>query len=169
MIMANVPLESQQNDTLSASSLASYNLGSTSGNTMRSNKPYTAAVRPVQTAKKEASSFDGYPASSGFRAPRTLQPPPGTFYKPPSINREKQAADLVPKTYAAATSNSETGQGDTVKNPNDCDATSSVSSAQLPSPNSSPEDLSQSDVRPVYQRLRPRRLQELENREAHFV
>ncbi|XP_033875523.3 rho GTPase-activating protein 29-like isoform X3 [Acipenser ruthenus] len=169
MIMANVPLESQQNDTLSASSLASYNLGSTSGNTMRSNKPYTAAFRPVQTAKKEASSFDGHPASSCFRAPRTLQPPPGTFYKPPSINREKQAADLVPKTYAAATSNSETGQGDTVKNPNDCDATSSVSSAQLPSPNSSPEDLSQSDVRPVYQRLRPRRLQELENREAHFV
>ncbi|MGH0134805.1 UNVERIFIED_CONTAM: hypothetical protein FKN15_052591 [Acipenser sinensis] len=169
MIMVNVPLESRQNDTLSASSLASYNLGSTSGNTMRSNKPYTAAVRPVLTAKKEACSFDGYPASSCFRAPRTLQPPPGTFYKPPSINREKQAADLVPKTYAAATSNSETGQGNTVKNPNDCDATSSVSSAQLPSPNSSPEDLSQSDVRPVYQRLRPRRLQELENREAHFV
>lgn len=169
MIMANVPQESRQNDTLSASSPASYNLGSTSGNTVLPNKPHTAAVRQVQTAKKEASSFDGYPASSGFRAPRTLQPPPGTFYKPPSINQEKQAADLVPKTYAAATSNSETGQGDTVKNPSDCDATSSVSSAQLPSPNSSPEDLSQSDVRPVYQRLRPRRLQELENREAHFV
>uniref|UniRef100_A0A8C4IVI2 Rho GTPase-activating protein 29 n=1 Tax=Dicentrarchus labrax TaxID=13489 RepID=A0A8C4IVI2_DICLA len=41
-------------------------------------------------------------------------------------------------------------------------------SPQSPPP-SSPEDLSPSESKPVYQRLRPRRMQELEHREAHFV
>uniref|UniRef100_A0AAQ5YLX3 Rho GTPase-activating protein 29 n=1 Tax=Amphiprion ocellaris TaxID=80972 RepID=A0AAQ5YLX3_AMPOC len=62
-----------------------------------------------------------------LRAPRTLQPPPGTFYKPP------------------------------------------VSIISRSPPPSSPDDLSPSETKPIYQRLRPRKVQELEHREAHFV
>lgn len=41
--------------------------------------------------------------------------------------------------------------------------------AMSQSPSSSPEDLGSNQAKPVYQRLRPRRLQEVEHREAHFV
>lgn len=41
--------------------------------------------------------------------------------------------------------------------------------AMSQSPSSSPEELGQNQSKPVYQRLRPRRLQEVEHREAHFV
>ncbi|XP_066547994.1 rho GTPase-activating protein 29 isoform X1 [Amia ocellicauda] len=175
MIMANIPQDSRPNDpgvsSVSPSS-SSYNLGSTSGSTILPNKPYTIAVRPVRTLVRDGNFFDSNPPSSGFRAPRTLQPPPGTFYKPPSSNRAKQPTDLVPKTYATAAKSAGTGPGEEERaaEPTDCEAASPDSGApQPPSPNSSPEELSQSEAKPVYQRLRPRRLQEFEHREAHFV
>uniref|UniRef100_A0A1A7Y8V7 Rho GTPase-activating protein 29 n=1 Tax=Iconisemion striatum TaxID=60296 RepID=A0A1A7Y8V7_9TELE len=48
------------------------------------NRPYTVAVRPSRTLKKEDLSTKYNTVATVFRAPRTLQPPPGTFYKPPT-------------------------------------------------------------------------------------
>lgn len=46
------------------------------------NSPYTATVRPLQTLGCD-SSRSAKDVPIAFRAPRTLQPPPGTFYRPP--------------------------------------------------------------------------------------
>uniref|UniRef100_A0A8C9YUA2 Rho GTPase-activating protein 29 n=1 Tax=Sander lucioperca TaxID=283035 RepID=A0A8C9YUA2_SANLU len=115
--------------------------------TIFSNNPYTVPVKPGWTSKRENYTDHSLSKSSSspnlpltLRAPRTLQPPPGTFYKPPvSIN--SRARTLPNWTTTVSTS----------------------------PPPSSPDDLSPSETKPVYQRLRPRRLQELEHREAHFV
>uniref|UniRef100_A0A673CCH2 Rho GTPase-activating protein 29 n=1 Tax=Sphaeramia orbicularis TaxID=375764 RepID=A0A673CCH2_9TELE len=118
---------------------ASESLPSSSISTIYPNRPYTIAVRPSRTLRREDNVIKGSLITTAFRAPRTLQPPPGTFYKPPSGTKALKNFAL---TNSAATSES-------------------------PSP--SPEELGQNQAKPVYQRLRPRRLQEVEHREAHFV
>nr|XP_015210960.1 PREDICTED: rho GTPase-activating protein 29 [Lepisosteus oculatus] len=155
MIMANIPQEAP----------------SSSGSTILPNKPYTIAVRPGRALKRDGNIFDTNSTTSAFRAPRTLQPPPGTFYKPPSGNKALQTADLVPNTCPATTNSTETRQSlkDSAIAPPESEATSTVSTAQPQSPSSSPENIGQSEAKPVYQRVRARRLQEFEHREAHFV
>ncbi|MBN3323945.1 RHG29 protein, partial [Atractosteus spatula] len=155
MIMANIPQEAP----------------SSSGSTILPSKPYTIAVRPGRALKRDGNIFDTNSTTSAFRAPRTLQPPPGTFYKPPSGNKALQTADLVPNTCPATTNSTETRQSlkDSAIAPPESEATSTVSTAQPQSPSSSPENVGQSEAKPVYQRLRARRLQEFEHREAHFV
>uniref|UniRef100_A0A8C4HWK7 Rho GTPase-activating protein 29 n=1 Tax=Dicentrarchus labrax TaxID=13489 RepID=A0A8C4HWK7_DICLA len=111
---------------LSSSTFSLGTTGSTIG-TIYPSRPYTVAVRPSRTLRRE----DNVSVATAFRAPRTLQPPPGTFYKPPSGSKAKALQNC--------------------------------------SPSSSPEELGQNQAKPVYQRLRPRRLQEVEHREAHFV
>uniref|UniRef100_A0AAY4CQS2 Rho GTPase-activating protein 29 n=1 Tax=Denticeps clupeoides TaxID=299321 RepID=A0AAY4CQS2_9TELE len=106
------------------------------------------------STEKEGSVSEYSPVPSVFRPPRTLQPPPGTFYKPP-MGRAKSMTNVVLKANSAEDEeedeeDEEVGQ-------------------ETESPSSSPEELSQSEVKPVYQRLRHRRLQEFEHREAHFV
>uniref|UniRef100_A0A673CI07 Rho GTPase-activating protein 29 n=1 Tax=Sphaeramia orbicularis TaxID=375764 RepID=A0A673CI07_9TELE len=108
---------------------ASESLPSSSISTIYPNRPYTIAVRPSRTLRREDNVIKGSLITTAFRAPRTLQPPPGTFYKPPSGTKAL-------KNF---------------------------------SPSPSPEELGQNQAKPVYQRLRPRRLQEVEHREAHFV
>uniref|UniRef100_A0A3Q0RLN2 Rho GTPase-activating protein 29 n=1 Tax=Amphilophus citrinellus TaxID=61819 RepID=A0A3Q0RLN2_AMPCI len=160
----------------------------------------------IQSSLRESSSSPNL--SLTLRAPRTLQPPPGTFYKPP--NSYSRAATLTNWTTALTTTSTTTTT--TISSPaltttitsssaptspvqlvstspvltsptqrllQTQDSTDSaidagvstsapVSPPQSPPP-SSPDDLSPSENKPVYQRLRPRRLQELEIREAHFV
>uniref|UniRef100_A0A3Q3FKZ3 Rho GTPase-activating protein 29 n=1 Tax=Labrus bergylta TaxID=56723 RepID=A0A3Q3FKZ3_9LABR len=134
-----------------------------------------------------------------LRAPRTLQPPPGTFYKPPvSLNSRARTLPNWTTTITTITTTTSNASSLTPTNPaegvttpptvtssphaprlqrqDSTDSTTelkvstsdTLSPPQSPPP-SSPDDLSPGDNKPVYQRLRPRRLQELEHREAHFV
>ncbi|XP_068427095.1 rho GTPase-activating protein 29-like [Clinocottus analis] len=169
--------------------------------TVFSNSPYTVSVKPGWTSKRENEGDKSVSKSSSspnlltLRAPRTLQPPPGTFYKPPvSFNSRARTlpnwtttvtttttttSSLAPSNSAqvvtlspALTSLPQTrlqtqDSTDGVVDPGVLTFTT-LSPPQSPPP-SSPEDLSPSETKPVYQRLRPRRLQELEHREAHFV
>lgn len=192
-----------------AASTASAVPATTDGSTMFSNNPHTVSVQPVWTPKgeNEAGKSVSEPRSSPnlpltLRQPRTLQPPPGTFYKPPaSINSRDRTlpnwtssvttvTSTTPTTTATTSLLSPTEPAEVVTSPPALtsppqtrlptqDSTDSaidpglstsatVSPAQSPPP-SSPDDLSPSAIKPVYQRLRSRRLQELEHREAHFV
>uniref|UniRef100_A0AAQ6AAT9 Rho-GAP domain-containing protein n=1 Tax=Amphiprion ocellaris TaxID=80972 RepID=A0AAQ6AAT9_AMPOC len=132
-----------------------------------------------------------------LRAPRTLQPPPGTFYKPPvsiisrartlpnwtttvtTITTTTSTSSLAPTNHAQVVSPSPALTTPTQTRLRSQDSTDSaidpgvstsatLSPSQSPPP-SSPDDLSPSETKPIYQRLRPRKVQELEHREAHFV
>uniref|UniRef100_A0A8C7QAH2 Rho GTPase-activating protein 29 n=1 Tax=Oncorhynchus mykiss TaxID=8022 RepID=A0A8C7QAH2_ONCMY len=134
---------------------------------------------------------------TAFRPPRTLQPPPGTFYKPPSGSKDKVLGDAPQKKRAEAANSAEEEEQeddddedeeeeeeemglevsvdepsvdeDNMDEDTEAPQQAAGSSLSLPqSPSSSPEDLSD-ETKPVYQRLRARRLQEFEHREAHFV
>lgn len=183
--------------------------------TVFSNSPYTMSVKPTWTSKRDNDSENSAVESSSspklpltLRAPRTLQPPPGTFYKPPaSVNSRARTlpnwtttvttvtttttSALAPTTtttasssfapssspHVASSSSPLTSPKQTKLQTQDStdsaidpgvSTSSTLSPPQSPSP-SSPDDLSPSETKPVYQRLRPRRHQELEHREAHFV
>lgn len=167
--------------------------------TVFSNNPYTVSGKPGWTSKRENDADNSVgPSSSSpnlmltLRAARTLQPPPGTFYKPPvSINSRARTLPTWTATTTTTTSSTAPTNSAQVVAPSPAltslprtrlqtqDSTDSVidpgvstfttlSPPQSPPP-SSPDDLSPSDTKPVYQRLRTRRLQELEHREAHFV
>uniref|UniRef100_A0A671NA07 Rho GTPase-activating protein 29 n=1 Tax=Sinocyclocheilus anshuiensis TaxID=1608454 RepID=A0A671NA07_9TELE len=116
------------------------------------------------------------PVPTAFRPPRTLQPPPGTFYKPPG-SRTKSLTEVELKT-SRATEEEGFGVEVSVDEPEpDLDPEPSpepnahnTDPIPLPqSPSSSSEELGQNETKPVYQRLRSRRMQDLEHREAHFV
>ncbi|XP_066508035.1 rho GTPase-activating protein 29-like isoform X2 [Hoplias malabaricus] len=49
----------------------------------------STTIRPFRASWKDNSQTGEGPIS--FRAPRTLQPPPGTFYKPPSTSRAEKS------------------------------------------------------------------------------
>lgn len=160
-----------------------------------SSSPYAVSLKSVWT-KRELEAENSDPNSSPkpsltLRAPRTLQPPPGTFYKPP-VSANSRARTLPSWTTTVTTtttstiavtsptqsipdqvemSTAETGSPRSLLEAQDSmdsaiDATFSPSQSPPPS---SPDDLSPTENKTVYQRLRPRRLQELEHREAHFV
>ncbi|XP_031720822.1 rho GTPase-activating protein 29-like isoform X1 [Anarrhichthys ocellatus] len=164
-----------------------------------SNNPYTMSVKPGWTSKRENYADGSVSESSSspnlllsLRAPRTLQPPPGTFYKPPlSINSRARTlpnwtttvttttSSLAPTNSAQVVALSSALASPPQTRLQTQDSTdgatdpgvstfATLSPPQSPPP-SSPDDLSPSETKPVYQRLRPRRLQELEHREAHFV
>ncbi|KAJ8357139.1 hypothetical protein SKAU_G00199330 [Synaphobranchus kaupii] len=186
MIVANVPSASVAGDTgkFSVTGPASQAPASSAVSTVSTvstlfpNVPYTVSIRPGRSLRREDNVSESNPFPSAFRAPRTLQPPPGTFYRPPSSGKAKLLTPSGAKSCAVADSSAETGPGaaESVDSCLDCEAppteshplpTTSVSPPQ--SPSQSPENLSPTEAKPVYQRLRPRRLQEFEHREAHFV
>ncbi|XP_054622882.1 rho GTPase-activating protein 29-like isoform X2 [Dunckerocampus dactyliophorus] len=166
--------------------------------TVFSSNPYAVSVKPAWTFmqdNEDDSSSLSLPLT--LRPPRTLQPPPGTFYKPPPTSSSSRARTLpdwtttitaVTNSSATATAATDPERAVPPKAPHTPppptrlqmqDSTdsaidpgvatsASLSPPQSPPP-SSPDDLSPSETKPVYQRLRPRRLQELEHREAHFV
>ena len=166
---------------LSASVPSTLSLGTLS--TLFPNRPYTVAVRPSRTLRREDNVTKYSPIPTAFRAPRTLQPPPGTFYKPPSGNK----AIALPNCASANSAEEEDEEEEDEEEEEDDDdeelgieievsvdepLEEDIEAEQVAmsqSPSSSPEELGQNQGKPVYQRLRPRRLQEVEHREAHFV
>ncbi|XP_061549651.1 rho GTPase-activating protein 29-like isoform X2 [Phycodurus eques] len=135
------------------------------------NNPYVVSVKPAWTFKRDESSSN---SPLTLRPPRTLQPPPGTFYKPP-MSRARTLPDWTTTTTTTATTPTASPSlppkrlqtQDSTDSAIDPGA-ASLSPPQSPPP-SSPDDLSPGETKAVYHRLRPRRLQELEHREAHFV
>lgn len=136
--------------------------------------------------RREGNVSEYNPVPTTFRAPRTLQPPPGTFYKPPAVGRAKSLTEISikPSGPAASANSAEDDDEDdddddeeevleievSVDGPcPDAETQSLEPHSPSQSPSSSPEELNQSETKPVYQRLRSRRLQEFEHREAHFV
>ncbi|XP_007559886.1 rho GTPase-activating protein 29-like isoform X1 [Poecilia formosa] len=171
---------------LSASVPASLNHG-TAGSTISTiypNRPYTVAVRPSRTLKREENVSRNNTIATVFRAPRTLQPPPGTFYKPPSGSKAKGQQNCKLANSAEEDDDDEEEEEEDDDDEEDeeeeelgIEIEVSVDepleevdqAAMSHSPSSSPEEMGQNQTKPVYQRLRPRRLQEVEHREAHFV
>ncbi|KAM9337436.1 rho GTPase-activating protein 29 [Symphorus nematophorus] len=166
---------------LSSSTFSLGNTGSTIS-TLYPNRPYTVAVRPSRTLRREDNVTKFNTVSTAFRAPRTLQPPPGTFYKPPSGSKAKALQNCALANSAEEEDEEDDEDEDeeeeeeeeelgleievSVDEPLEEEA---EQAAMSQSPSSSPEELGQNQAKPVYQRLRPRRLQEVEHREAHFV
>lgn len=215
MIVANLPPASSGiqpvKSTLpvtvsSAATTATEAPTTTTMSTVFPNNSYTVPLKSVRTFKggNETTNSVSEPRSSPklpltLRQPRTLQPPPGTFYKPPA-STSSRAGTLPNWTTTVTTTNNTTTNSTSLLSPtkpaeivtrspvitrpqqtqlqaqdsNDSaidpglPASSTMSPPQSPPP-SSPEDLSHSEIKPVYQRLRSRQLQELEQREAHFV
>ncbi|XP_059200952.1 rho GTPase-activating protein 29-like isoform X2 [Centropristis striata] len=207
MIVANLPPASSGVQPVKATMPVTVSTALTTAtttssvSTMFSSNPYTVSVKPGWTSKRENDTNNPVSESSSspklpltLRAPRTLQPPPGTFYKPPvSINSRARTlpnwtttvttvtttSSLAPTNPAQVVTTSPALTSPPQKRLQTQDSTDSaidpgvstsatLSPPQSPPP-SSPDDLSPSEAKPVYQRLRPRRLQELEHREAHFV
>lgn len=164
---------SEGSNCLSASMPSVLSLGTTIG-PIYPNRPYTVAVRPSRTLKREDGSSKNNTVATVFRAPRTLLPPPGTFYKPPTGSKAPSLQDCRLANSAEEEDEEDEDEEDelgieievSVDEPLEGDG--AVERADM-SPSSSPEELGQNQAKPVYQRLRPRRLQEVEHREAHFV
>ncbi|KAG7229039.1 hypothetical protein INR49_013158, partial [Caranx melampygus] len=205
MIVANLPSASSGAQPVKATvpvTTSSVVSTTSSVSTIFSSSPYAVSVKPTWTSKRENNADISVSESSSspnlpltLRPPRTLQPPPGTFYKPPvSINSRARTIPNWTTTVTTVTTTTSSlppissGQvvtpspaptsppqtrlqtqdsNDSAIDPGGSTSTT-LSPPQSPPP-SSPDDLSPSETKPVYQRLRPRRLQELEHREAHFV
>ncbi|XP_062843467.1 rho GTPase-activating protein 29-like isoform X2 [Trichomycterus rosablanca] len=142
-------------------------LTSSSISILPQNCPYTVTVRPFRTLRRDSSTSERE-VPIAFRAPRTLQPPSGTFYRPPhtypkSSEVEKSAAGsastarttlsvtLVPP-HATLTSSSTT-------------AGTSVTTAKEATPSESHPD----QLISAYQRRRNSSQRSNPHREAHFV
>ncbi|KAM9006797.1 rho GTPase-activating protein 29-like isoform 1-T2 [Sarcophilus harrisii] len=116
----------------------------------------------VPRITEEGCSSNSHPLPV-FRARRTLQPPPGTFYMPHPNNKVKGNEESFSETHTAAPIS--VNQENTVNFVVNSDSPR----RQVNQPKVSPEELRPSDVKPVCQRLRPKRIQDLEQREAQFV
>ncbi|NXV99778.1 RHG29 protein, partial [Fregetta grallaria] len=168
MIVTNVPQENRALESGTAGAVSSScSTGNNSANAIIPSKPYSVSVRSGRTAT-EGNGPDANPLAA-FRAPRTLQPPPGTFYKPPSNKSKQNEEGSFAKACAPVSASSVLHQDNTVKL-----ARSSALPSDDPEQNTneqktSSEDIHPTDLKPTYQRLRPKRIQELEHREAHFV
>uniref|UniRef100_A0A8C1NR21 Rho GTPase-activating protein 29 n=1 Tax=Cyprinus carpio TaxID=7962 RepID=A0A8C1NR21_CYPCA len=115
-------------------------------------KPSEINVVPQSSANRKDGTSQSVGSPISFRVPRTLKPPPGMFYRPPSVSQIRSFDSVSTATttntgavYTTAITICTTA------------ATSTVST-----------ELSPTDSKPLYQRHN-RRMQELEQREAHFV
>nr|XP_033771630.1 rho GTPase-activating protein 29 isoform X2 [Geotrypetes seraphini] len=164
MIMTNISQENLAHESENACAISSYNTGNSTGNAIIADKPYTVPVRSMRMTT-EGNSSDSSPLAA-FRAPRTLQPPPGTFYKPPSIKIKESEEDLSKSD--ATTTNGGLSPDNIQKSVTDSVFTTDTSKQLVGQQKICSEGV-QADGKPTYQRLRPKRMQELEHREAHFV
>ncbi|KFQ36985.1 Rho GTPase-activating protein 29, partial [Mesitornis unicolor] len=168
MIVTNVPQENRALESGTAGALSSScSTGTNSANAILPSKPYSVSVRSGRTAT-EGNGPDANPLAA-FRAPRTLQPPPGTFYKPPSSKSNQSEEGSIAKACAPASASSMLHQDSTVKLARSSALPSGDPEQTTDEQKTSSEDIPPTDLKPPYQRLRPKRIQELEHREAHFV
>ncbi|KAI4806508.1 hypothetical protein KUCAC02_017330 [Chaenocephalus aceratus] len=178
-IVASLPTEGT---ALDASNLSASvpNSSLSLGSTISTDRPFTVAVRPNRILRREDNVIKFNPVATTFRAPRTLQPPPGTFYKPPSGSKSKELKNCTLANSAEEEEDEEDDDDDDDDDEEELGIEIEVSVDEpleeddeaeqaAMSPSSSPEELGSNQAKPVYQRLRPRRLQEVEHREAHFV
>ncbi|KAK0134742.1 Rho GTPase-activating protein 29 [Merluccius polli] len=171
------PAEGLLSTSVPSACLAAYPLGG--GGPGVPGRQYAVAVRPGRILRREDCVDEQGSGAAPFRAPRTLRPPPGTFYKPPPTDIR---AKLLQRSLLANSAEEEEEEEEeedddeeelgielevSVDEPLDEDEEGEQGSRS--SSSSSPEELGQNPARPLYQRLRPRRLQEVEHREAHFV
>ncbi|XP_030061883.1 rho GTPase-activating protein 29 isoform X2 [Microcaecilia unicolor] len=166
MIMTNIPQENLAHESGNACAISCYNTGNSTGNAIIAGKPYTVPVRSTRMTT-EGNSSDSSPLAA-FRAPRTLQPPPGTFYKPPSIKVKESEEDL-PKSDASVNTNGGLSPDNNILKSVTDSVLTTDTSIQLADQRKICSEGLQADGKPTYQRLRPKRMQELEHREAHFV
>ncbi|NXY43224.1 RHG29 protein, partial [Ceuthmochares aereus] len=168
MIVTNVPRENRAVESGTSGALSSSgSTGNNSANAILPSKPYSISVRSGRTAT-EVNGPDANPLAA-FRAPRTLQPPPGTFYKPPANKSKQNEEGSSAKACAPTSSSSVLHQDNTVKLTKSSALPSSDPEQNTNEQKTSSEDTHPTDLKPTYQRLRPKRIQELEHREAHFV
>ncbi|KAM6199228.1 rho GTPase-activating protein 29 isoform 2-T2 [Sarcoramphus papa] len=168
MIVTNVPQENRALESGTAGALSSScSIGNNSANAVLSSKPYSVSVRSGRTPT-EGNSPEANPLAA-FRAPRTLQPPPGTFYKPPSSKSKQNEEGSCAKACAPTSASFVPHQDDTVKLARSSALLSGDTEQNTNEQKTSSEDIHPTDLKPTYQRLRPKRIQELEHREAHFV
>ncbi|NWQ91672.1 RHG29 protein, partial [Burhinus bistriatus] len=168
MIVTNVPQENRALESGTAGALSSScSIGNNSANVILPTKPYSVPVRSGRTAA-EGNGPDANPLAA-FRAPRTLQPPPGTFYKPPSNKSKQNEEGSFAKACAPSSASSVLHQDNTVKLARSSALASGDPEQSTNEQKTSSEDIHPTDLKPAYQRLRPKRIQELEHREAHFV
>ncbi|XP_042662708.1 rho GTPase-activating protein 29 isoform X2 [Tyto alba] len=168
MIVTNVPQENRALESGTAGALSSScSIGNNSANAILPSKPYSVSVRSGRTAT-EGNGADANPLAA-FRAPRTLQPPPGTFYKPPSNKSKQNEEGSLAKACAATSASSVLHQDSAVKLARSSALPSGDPEQNTNEQKTSLEDIQPADLKPTYQRLRPKRIQELEHREAHFV
>ncbi|CAI9566889.1 unnamed protein product [Staurois parvus] len=156
MIMTNIPQEIRAHDG-SPTILSS--------NTALPKVPSASQLKPVTT---DSNSTETYPLSA-FRAPRTLQPPPGTFYEPPS--QKTKLGEETSQTDATSASGGKVQYQHNNNNVNLVVDSDLVSETHGPGKTLQKTVLEETspDVKPAFPRLRPKRVQELEHREAHFV
>ncbi|XP_041064044.1 rho GTPase-activating protein 29-like isoform X2 [Carcharodon carcharias] len=166
MIMANVASENKTQSDNSFSPPLTYSAGNSFASSLLPNKPYTVTVKPIRTTKTDGNSSES-PSHYVFRPPRTLQPPPGTFYKPPS-NTVKHTGDSSSKPIAALADFSDSVQGDNgTFNPVEDIENGVVKKIENPP---SPAKEAQGEQKLTFQRLRSKRIPpDFEYREAHFV
>ncbi|XP_043554777.1 rho GTPase-activating protein 29-like isoform X1 [Chiloscyllium plagiosum] len=165
MIMANVAPENKTNDNVFSPSL-NYSTGNSFASSLLPNKPYAVTAKPLRTTKTDGNSLES-PAIYVFRPPRTLQPPPDTFYKPPS-NTIRHTGDSLPKPVAALTDSSDSVKGGNgIFNPIE-DNENDIAKKMANPP--SPAKEGQGEKKLTFQRLRSKRIPpDFENREAYFV
>ncbi|NXE59802.1 RHG29 protein, partial [Calcarius ornatus] len=166
MIVTNVPQEIRALESGTAGALSSSSsLGNNPAKAILPNKPYSVVGSGRTAAEENGPDVN---ALAAFRPPRTLQPPPGTFYKPPSNKSKENGDGSSAKAGAPTSASSVLPQDNTVK----LAKSSALLSGDEQNTNeqkSSSEDSHSTDLKPAYHRLRPKRIQELEHREAHFV
>ncbi|KAM4659599.1 rho GTPase-activating protein 29 isoform 3-T7 [Amazona ochrocephala] len=168
MIVTNVPQENRALERGTAGALSSScSTGNNSANAISLSKPYSVSAGSGRTAT-EGNSADANPLTT-FRAPRTLQPPPGTFYKPPSNKSKQNGEGPFAKACAPASASSVVHQDNSVKLARSSALPSGDPEQNTNEQGTNSEDTHPTDLKPTYQRLRPKRIQELEHREAHFV
>ncbi len=66
-------------------------------------KPSEISVVPQSSASRKDGTSQSSGAPISFRAPRTLKPPPGTFYRPPSVSQIRPFDSLAKTVSTAAT------------------------------------------------------------------
>ncbi|XP_058031950.1 rho GTPase-activating protein 29 isoform X3 [Ahaetulla prasina] len=164
-IMTNIHENLTQESVNTCALNASGNLVNNSVNAILLCKPYTGSFTTLKPAG-ETHCTASTPVAS-LKKPRCFQPPGGTFYKPPSNNNAKPNDESsASKHCAAIIHNDMPGLG---VNPGPDPSFLDSSSQHGRQQKSSFETMSPADLKPTYQRLRPKRMQELEHREAHFV
>uniref|UniRef100_A0A8B9H3L9 Rho GTPase-activating protein 29 n=1 Tax=Astyanax mexicanus TaxID=7994 RepID=A0A8B9H3L9_ASTMX len=100
MIVANLPVCDGTDKTKPAAG-AEPASGSGSGPALPKNNPHTVPIRTFRSSWRDGSSGQSGEGPITFRQPRMLQPPPETFYKPPSAPRSNHRPPNIATTALA--------------------------------------------------------------------